>query len=116
MPSSALRLTIDTECLRPSAVLRAAAEAGTTVGLTHRMLRDLEAELGGMDPAIEWLIGLAAMTGRPVFVNLPNGPDASQTIALAPKGWGQERLAGFVGGLKGELESVYGPATMRRMG
>jgi hypothetical protein len=115
MPSGALRVTVDTERLKPTAVLRTAAEAGTTVGLTHRMLRDLEAELGGMDPAIEWLIGLATMTGRPVFVNLPTGPDASQTVALAPKGWGSERLAGFVGGLREELEIMYGPAEVRRM-
>lgn len=116
MSSSALRVTVDTERLRPTAVLRTAAEAGTTVGLTHRMLADLEAELGGMAPALEWLVGLATMTGRPVSVNLPNGPDASQTVALAPKGWGSERLAGYVGGLKDELEAMYGPATMRRMG
>ena len=112
----ALRLTVDTECLRPTAVLWSAAEAGTTVGLTHRMLADLEAELGGMEPAVEWLVELATLTGRPVFVNLPNGPDASQTVALAPKGRGEERLAGYVGGMKDELESVYGLATMRRMG
>jgi hypothetical protein len=115
MSSSALRVTVDTDAVKPTAVLRTAAEAGTTVGLTHRMLRDLEAELGGMEPALEWLIGLATMTGRPVFVSLPNGPDASQTVALAPKGWGSERLAGYVGGLKDELESVYGPATMQEM-
>jgi hypothetical protein len=116
MSSSALRVTVDTERLKPTAILRTAAEAGTAVGLTHRMLADLEAELGGMEPAVEWLVSLATLTGRPIFVNLPNGKDASQTVALAPKGWGSERLAGFVGGLRDELEDMYGPATMRRMG
>jgi hypothetical protein len=113
--SSALRVTVDTGRLKPTAVLRTAAEAGTTVGLTHRMLRDLEAELGGMEPAVEWLVELVTMTGRPVFVNLPTA-EGSTTVALAPKGWGSERLTGYVGGLKDELESMYGPATIRRMG
>jgi hypothetical protein len=116
MSSRAARFLVDTDAVKPTAVLRHAAETGVVVGLTHRMLADLEAELGGMEPALEWLVGLATMTGRPVFVNLPNGPDASQTVALAPKGWGSERLAGYVGGLKDEIESVYGPATLRRMG
>src|SRR5687767_11118364 len=112
MSTRAARFLVDTDAVKPTAILRRAAEAGIAVGLTHNMLRDLEAELGGMGPAVEWLVGLATMTGRPVFVNLPSGPDASRTVALAPKGWGSERLAGYVGGLKGELEAMYGPATI----
>jgi hypothetical protein len=116
MSTRSARFLVDTAAVKPTAVLRRAAESGVSVGLTHRMLRDLEAELGGMEPAVERLVELATLTGRPVFVNLPNGPDASRTVALAPKGWGSERLAGYVGGLKDELESVYGPAELRVWG
>ncbi len=113
---AAARFLVDTDAVKPTALLRAAAEAGTTVGLTHRMLADLEAELGGMEPAVEWLVGLATLTGRPCFVNLPNGKDTSTTVALAPKGWGAERLAGYVGGMAEHLERQFGPAELRRMG
>jgi hypothetical protein len=116
MSSRAARFLVGTDAVKPTAVLRRAAEGGVSVGLTHNMLRDLEAELGGMGPAVEWLVGLATLTGRPCFVNLPNGKDTSTTVALAPKGWGSERLAGYVGGLRDELEAMYGPATARRMG
>ncbi len=78
MSSRAARFTIDTSVLKPTAILRTAAEAGTVVGLTHRMLNDLSDELGGMEPAIEWLIELATLTGRPVAVNMPT-PTGSTT-------------------------------------
>jgi hypothetical protein len=108
MSSRAARFTIDTSVLKPTAILRTAAEAGTVVGLTHRMLNDLSDELGGMEPAIEWLIELATLTGRPVAVNMPT-PTGSTTVMLAPKGWGEERLKGWTAGLKDQLEAVHGP-------
>jgi hypothetical protein len=106
---------VDTLALKPTVVLRTTAEAGASIGLTHRMMRDLAKELGGYEPAIEWLAELATMAGRPVFVNLPSA-EGSATVALAPKGWSSERLAGYVGGRSAELQAMYGPATIRRMG
>jgi hypothetical protein len=116
MSTRSAHFLVDTAAIPPSVVLRMTAEAGASIGLTHRMMRDLAEELGGYEPALEWLAELATMTGRPCFVNQPTGRDTSTTVAIPPRGWGEERLAGFVGGLKDELESVYGPAKLRRMG
>ena len=113
MNTRTAHLLVDTATISPTALLRRTAEAGAVVGLTHRMLRDLERELGGMEAAVAWLLELATLAGRPVFINVPNGPDAGQTIALAPPSWSQERLAGFVGGLSEGLEELFGKAELR---
>lgn len=116
MSSRALNVTIDTRQLKPTAVLGRVARAGTAVGLTHRMLRDLEQELGGYKRAVKWLVKLATETGRPITVNLPTGPNTSTTVAIAPKGWTDERLRGYIGGIHEELEATFGPATLRAWG
>jgi hypothetical protein len=114
MRSSALRLTVDTAAVKPTELLRAMAEKGIPCLLTRRMLADLERELGTMQAAISWLIELATLTNRPMMVNLPTA-DGSQTVLLAPRGWGEERLKGWAGGLSEGLEAMFGPATVRRM-
>ena len=114
--SRALHVTVDTATLRPTAVLGRVARAGTAVGLTHRMFRDLAAELGDHDAACRWLVDLAQEVDRPVLVNMPTGPDTSTTVALAPFWWGEERLRGYVGGLHEEIEEMFGPATIRPWG
>ena len=40
----------------------------------------------------------------------------STTVAIAPKGWSEERLAGYIGGIHEELEEQFGPATIRAWG
>jgi len=112
----ALSVTVDTQQFKPTAVLGRVARAGTAVGLTHRMLRDLEQELGGYQRAVKWLIALATETNRPITVNVPTGADTSTTVAIAPKGWSDERLQGFIGGLHEELEETFGPASIRAWG
>src|SRR3712207_7100257 len=51
-------------------LLETVAAAGTVPCLTHRLLAELEAECGGTEPALAFLVGLAARSGRPVAVNL----------------------------------------------
>jgi len=114
--SRALHLTVDTRQLKPTEALGHVARAGTAVGLTHRMLRDLEQELGGYKRACKWLIALATETNRPITINLPTGPDSSTTVAIAPKTWSEEKLRGWIGGMHEELEAMFGPATLRAWG
>jgi hypothetical protein len=115
MSTRSAHFIVDTLALKPSVVLRTTAEAGAAVGLTHRMMADLAEELGGYEPALEWLAELATMTGRPCFVNQPAGRDTSTTVAIPPRGWGEERLAGYIGGMAEPLERSFGPAELRRM-
>jgi len=114
--SHALSLTIDTAALKPTAVLGRVARAGAAVGLTHRMLRDLEQDLGGYKRACKWLIALATETNRPITINLPTGSDTSTTVAIAPKSWSEDKLRGWIGGMHEELEEMFGPAAIRAWG
>jgi len=116
MTARSLSLTIDTAALKPTEALGCVARAGTVVGLTHRMMADLEQELGGYKRACKWLIALATETNRPIAINMPSGPDASTTVLLAPASWTEERLRGWAGGMAPELEEQFGPATLRPWG
>ena len=89
--------------------IRRTAEAGAAVALTGRALAQLEAELGGTEAALLWLVDLATNTNRPIVVNLPAADGNSQTIALSPRGWGEERLRGWLGGRAAELAETFGP-------
>jgi hypothetical protein len=115
MTRSALRVTVDTAAVKPTELIRPMAERGIPCLLTSRMLHDLERELGTMEAAITWLVDLATMTNRPMMVNVPT-VEGSQTVMLAPRGWGQERLSGWAGGMAEGLEAMFGPAELRRMG
>jgi hypothetical protein len=114
MSSRALRLTVDTAAVRPTELIRPMAERGTPCLLTARMLRDLVAELGSYEVATLWLVDLATLCGKPMMVNLPTA-EGSQTVMLAPRGWGQERLRGWAGGLSEGLEAMFGPSELREM-
>jgi hypothetical protein len=112
---AALRLTIDTERLKPTDAIRPMAERGIPCVLTNRMLRDLERELGTMAAAITWLVDLATFTSRPMAVNVETA-EGSTTVLLAPRGWGDERLKGWAGGLAEGLERHFGAASIREWG
>jgi hypothetical protein len=116
MSSRSLSVLVDTEHVKPTVILGRVARAGSTVSLTHRMFADLAAELGDHDAACRWLVDLAQEVDRPVLVNMPTGPDTSTTVALAPFWWGEERLRGYVGGLREEIEEQFGPAVVRPPG
>src|SRR5687768_4380838 len=94
----ALKLTIDTAAVKPTEAIRPMAERGIPCLLTARMLADLVAELGSYEAATLWLVELATLTNRPMMVNVPT-TEGSTTVLLAPRGWGDERLRGWAGGL-----------------
>jgi hypothetical protein len=114
MSSRSLKLTVDTAAIRPTEVIRPMAERGIPCLLTSRMLADLVAELGSYEAATLWLVNLATLCGKPMMVNLPTA-EGSQTVLLAPRGWGTERLQGWAGGMAEGLEGMFGPAELRRM-
>jgi hypothetical protein len=93
--------------VRPT--LRAVVDAGTpTVVIGPGTFDQLERECGGMQPTIRWLVSLAKRARRPVFVTHPR-PEGAQTVAIAPPDWSEERLAGWVAGVHGELKTACGP-------
>ena len=106
--------TIDAARIAPSASLRVAARSAPLLILTGRALGELVAELGGYEAAGRYLITVATNVGRPIGVNFPTGPDSSCSIFVPPKGWGEERLAGWVAGRHREIETTLGPATPLR--
>jgi hypothetical protein len=82
--------------------------------VTGRALGDLADELGGYEAAARFLTTVASNVGRPLAVNYPTGPDRSQTMFIAPKGWTEERLAGWVAGKRDGLEQMFGAASVVR--
>jgi hypothetical protein len=82
--------------------------------VTGRALGDLADELGGYEAAARFLTTVASNVGRPIAVNYPTGPDGSRMMFVAPKGWSQERLAGWTAGRHREIEAAFGPAVPLR--
>ena len=107
------RITIDSETVSPSRAIAAAARSAPLLVVSHRAFNDLCAELGSEEAAARHLCRVATNTGRPIAANLPTGPDTSTTVFISPKGWGRERLAGWVAGKRDELEELFGEATIR---
>ena len=90
-----LRLQVDPEAVSVSAAIRSAAQASPL-------------ELGGVEGAAEYLHQVAQATGRPIAVNVPDGPDRSTTAFIAPKNWTEERLKGWAAGHHQALEGEFG--------
>jgi hypothetical protein len=108
-----LRAVLDTRQGRPSEAIAAAVRAGAFMVLTHRLVAELSAELGGDDAAARFLHRLVEDTGRPLGVNVPTATD-SQTTFWAPASWTPERLRGWVGAHHEALERQFGSATIRK--
>lgn len=106
--SRALRLTVDPSSISVAATIRRAAGISPLLVLTGRDLGDLAAELGSMEAASGSLLQIAEDIGKPIGVNLPTGPDTSSTAFIAPRGWSDERLAGWIAGHHTELEAELG--------
>ncbi len=111
-------VTINAERVSPSrslaALARAAArDGGPLVCITSRMFGELEREFGGPEGVARYLCRVATNTGRPICVNLPTGPETSTTVFVSPRGWSASRLAGWAAGKRDELETVFGPASVR---
>jgi hypothetical protein len=90
------------------AIRRVAAAGQATVVVTAATFSYLRRDCGSDKRALEWLTNLAAETGKPIALNLPDGPDRSVTTFVSPKGWTEERLRGFIAGRHAELEAVLG--------
>ena len=90
--------------------IRRVAEAGrATVVVTAATFSYLKRDCGGSDRrALEWLANLAAETGQPIALNLPDGRDRSVTSFISPPGWTAERLQGFIAARHAELEAMLG--------
>jgi hypothetical protein len=113
MSSSALRVLLDTAC--PSEALRHLAKLSVPAVIMHRLYRDLVRELGTDELAVCSLIDLATESGKPIALNVSTGEDTSTTVLLSPRGWGEERVRGWAGGLSEGLEAMFGPASPRRI-
>ena len=109
-----MTVTVDAERVRPSRALRAAARSAPLLVVTGRALGELADELGGYEAAVRFLVTVATTVGRPIGVNVPTGPDSSRSVFVPPKGWGEERLAGWAAGKRDELEAAFGPASVVR--
>jgi len=109
--SRALRVAVDASRISPSAVIRESAGLAPLTMISGRMLIDLSDELGGQEEAVAFLSEIAEQTGRPVGVNVPT-LEGSRSMFLAPRGWTQERLAGWVAGHHEAVEDMFGPATV----
>jgi hypothetical protein len=65
---------------------------------------------GGEASPPELLLGQAKETGRPVVWNMPLPGGESKTVAVAPPGWTQEGLEGYVAGIHRSLSDSFGLA------
>ncbi len=89
----------------------AARDNGPLVAVTGRAYLELAYELGGDEAVARHLARVATNSGRPILVNFPTGSDTSRTIVVGPKGWTEEKTAGWVAARHRELEAAFGPAT-----
>ena len=95
-----------------AALARASAgDGGPLVAVTGRAYLDLVAELGSDEAAARHLACVATNSARPILVNFPTGAGTSRTIVVGPKGWTEEKTAGWVAARRRELEAAFGPAT-----
>jgi len=109
--SRSVRVTVDASRVSPSETIRRSAGLAPLTMVRGRMLIELADELGGYEEVGRFLYGIAEDLGRPIGVNVPT-PAGSRSMFLAPKGWSQARLVGWVAVRHQEVETAFGPATM----
>ena len=107
------RITIDSETVSPARAIAAAARSAPLLVASHRAFRDLAAELGGHDEATRHLLAVATAVDAPIAVNVARDGGESTTACIAPKGWTEEKLRGWIGGKREAIEALFGPATIR---
>jgi hypothetical protein len=90
------------------AIRRVAANTDATAVVSAATFSYLRRDCGSNKRALNWLADLAAETGKPIALNLPDGPDRSVTTFISPPGWTAERLQGYIAGRHAELEAALG--------
>ncbi len=112
---NAARFAVDPSIISPSKALARLAGAGDVlVCVTGRMFDDIARELGSYDRAARHLVRVATNAGRPIAVNFET-PDGSRTVIIGPRGWSEEKTAGWVAARHDALERQFGPARPVRM-
>ena len=106
--SRTMRVTADASKVSMAASIRAVASVAPLFVIGVRALADLAAELGSMDAAAAFLLDVAEANNKPIGVNLPAPDGSSRTAFIAPRGWTEERLAGWTAGHHQELEDEFG--------
>lgn len=109
-PSARLMLPAGETAPALLAAAKLTGAAGVPVAITWRTFQALIVELGSGSAAWTFVARVAAESGRPVFANGPrqDGTDGSTTVAIPPPSWTQEKLNGFVAGMKDEIEDWFG--------
>lgn len=88
--------------------LRAVAHVAPALALTSAAWAELVDEFeGDADAAAHWLADLATETGKPIAVHVPADTGAA-TVFIAPAGWSNDKLRGWVGGKHAEIEAAFG--------
>jgi hypothetical protein len=114
--SGHLSITADPARVSMAGAIRRMAGAAPLLVITGRALLDLAAELGGMDAAALFLLELVESVNRPVGLNFATGDDTSSTAFVAPRGWTQERLQGWIAGHHAELTDAFEVSRVRAEG
>ncbi len=109
------RVTVDGSAVSPSKALAAVARSAPLIVVTHRAYADLCAELDGDEAAVRRLLTIATNANKPICVNFATGPDTSRTIVIGPKGWTEEKTAGWIAPHREALEAAFGAATPIRL-
>ena len=90
-------------------MIRAAMASSVPLGgLTSRGYRQLVDECGGEKQALRFLVKTVERSAKPLVVNLATSESTSTTLALAPRNWTEQRLAGFLAGHRELLEAEFG--------
>ncbi len=109
--SGTMRVAVDAGAVSVARSIAAAARLAPLLVITHRSLEDLARELGGYEQAARRLLTIAANASKPIGVNAPTGSDSSRTWFFSPKGWTQEKVAGWIAAHHVEFERAFGDAT-----
>ncbi len=88
-------------------------KSGVPTVLTVHALMQLSREKGGDKAAMRWLMTQATTANTPIIINVPNADGSSQSVAVPPAGWSEEKMMGWLsvkrevlGGVFGEVDGI----------
>jgi hypothetical protein len=103
--SNAMKVTWDQ---MTTEIFSSLMDVAPQVGLGYNAVRDLKVELGSEEAVLRYLASEATKHQKPVYLNVPEG-SGSRTLFIAPEGWSDDRLKGWVATAVPGLESMIGP-------